>query len=99
MVIGAFSQLVLVPAWKVRPQRLKPHPWQFGYRSGEPLRYPKSWLREDFNQLRTPAGHKRRSRNLAVKFLRPATGERRMASRAIAFWSQLVLFDRISIPP
>src|ERR1700682_823128 len=46
-----------------------------------------------------PAGHKRRSRNLAIKFLRPAARERRVASRATAFWSQLVLFDQISIAP
>src|SRR3979490_436517 len=42
MMIGASSQFVLVPEWKVRPQRLKAHPWQFGYPSGEPLRHPKS---------------------------------------------------------
>src|SRR4029077_12404881 len=97
MVIGASSHVVQVPAWKVRLQRPMAHPWQFGYRSGEPLRHPKSWLREDFNQLRMSTGHKRRSRNLAVKFLRPAARDRRVAGRAIAFRSQLVLFDEISV--
>src|SRR4029077_2339002 len=97
MVIGASSQLVQVPAWKVRLQRLMAHPWQFGYRSGEPLRHPKSWLREDFNQLRMSTGHKRRSRHLADQLLRPAARDRRVAGQAIAFCSQLVFLDQISI--
>src|SRR5208337_5322794 len=54
------------------------------------------WLREDFNQLPAPAGQKRRGRNLAVKFLRPAARDRRVAHRAIALRSQPVLLDRIS---
>src|SRR5580700_11204550 len=52
-------------------------------------------LREDFNQLRAPAGQERRGRDLSVKFLRPAPGKGRAASRALAFWSQLIFFDGI----
>jgi hypothetical protein len=42
------------------------------------------WLREDSNQLRLPAGQKRRGRNLALEFLRPAAGDLLVAGGAVA---------------
>src|ERR1700692_1140741 len=54
-------------------------------------------VRLDFNQLCLRSGTKRRGGDLAVKLLRPAAGDWRVASRAITLRGHLVIVDEISV--